>query len=114
MSFAQAMPPGSPVRNLTLHRVQRALRQRLRYRYVRPQVLVEGAAYRIQSPCCSRKVDPSGGMIDIALLVPHGANRWCLCSRDHAAQQWVPRLQNVTLETLLSALCVDQERQFWP
>lgn len=114
MSLAPSKPTRNTVRNLTLHRVQRALRARARYRYVRPQVLLEGQAYRIQSPCCSRKIDPTGGMIDIALLVPHGANRWCLCARDHATQQWVPRLQNAPLDTLLDALCSDQDRQFWP
>ena len=106
------------VSNLTLHRLQRALRERVRYRYVRPLVVQEGAAFRIQSPNCSRKVDPSGGVIDIALLVPHGGNRWCLCSRDHAAGEWVPRLQNAALDDALDdaldALCIDHDRQFWP
>ena len=114
MSAAAPTSTRSPVRNLTLHRVQRALRERVRYRYVRPQVLLEGQAYRIQSPCCSRKVDPQGGMIDIALLVPHGSNQWCLCSRDHARHEWVPRLRNAPLDALLQALCSDPERQFWP
>jgi len=104
----------SPVRNLTLHRVQRALRERKRYRYVRPLVTLEGEALRIQSPCCSRTVDASGGLIDIALLVPHGSNQWCLCSRDHARHEWVPQLRNVPLETLLNVLCIDHNRQFWP
>jgi hypothetical protein len=102
------------VSSLMLHRLERALRERVRYRYVRPQVLQEGEAYRIQSPNCSRKVDPSGGVIDIALLVPHGANSWCLCARDHAAGEWVPRLQNAALDDALDALCVDPERAFWP
>jgi hypothetical protein len=86
----------------------------VRYRYVRPQVLQEGVAFRIQSPNCSRNVDASGGTIDIALLVPHGPNQWCLCSRDHALGEWVPRLQNAALDDALDALCVDAERQFWP
>jgi len=102
------------VSNLTLHRLERALRERVRYRYVRPLVLQEGEAFRIQSPNCSRKVDPSGGVIDIALLVPHGGNQWCLCSRDHAAGEWVPRLQNAALDDALDALCIDHDRQFWP
>jgi hypothetical protein len=104
----------SAVSNLTLHRLERALRERVRYRYVRPLVLQEGEAFRIQSPNCSRNVDPSGGVIDIALLVPHGDNRWCLCSRDHAAGEWVPRLQNTALDDALDALCIDHDRQFWP
>jgi hypothetical protein len=102
------------VSNLVLHRLERALRERVRYRYVRPLVLQQGEAFRIQSPNCSRKVDPRGGVIDIALLVPHGANSWCLCSRDHAVDAWVPRLQNAALNDALDALCTDQERQFWP
>ena len=102
------------VSNLTLHRLKRALRERVRYRYVRPMVLHVGEAFRIQSPNCSRKVDPSGGIIDIALLVPHGSNRWCLCSRNHAADVWVPRLQNAALDDALDALCIDRDRQFWP
>jgi hypothetical protein len=74
----------------------------------------EGDAFRIQSPNCSRKVDPSGGVIDIALLVPHAGKRWCLCSRDHAAGEWVPRLQGAALNEALDALCIDHDRQFWP
>jgi hypothetical protein len=100
--------------NLTLHRLARALRERVRYRYVQPQVLQEGEAFRIQSPNCSRNVDPTGGTIDIALLVPHGQNRWCLCSRDHAEGEWVARLQNAALGDALDALCIDSARQFWP
>lgn len=104
----------APVRNLTLHRLERALRARTRYRYVRPVVMQEGHVFRIQSPNCSRRVDPSGGVIDIALLVPHEGNHWCLCSRDHRAGQWVARLQNATLDDVLHTLCTDPKRQFWP
>jgi hypothetical protein len=111
---APAATSQGAVSNLTLHRLERALRKRVRYRYVRPQVAQEGQAFRIQSPNCSRNVDPRGGLIDIALLVPHGGNRWCLCSRDHAAAAWVPRLQNAALDDALDALCIDQGRQFWP
>jgi hypothetical protein len=98
------------------HRLERALRERVRYRYVQPNVRAEGDSYRIESPCCSRKVDPTGGMIDIALLVPHEGkgNRWCLCSRDHVNHTWVARFQNASLDTLLDLLCVDSDRQFWP
>jgi hypothetical protein len=112
-----ALPEASglaPIGNLTLHRLQRALRERVRYRYVRPQVQQEGEAFRIQSPNCSRKVDPSGGTIDIALLAPHGQNRWCLCARDHAEGVWVPHLQNAVLDDALDLLCVDPGRAFWP
>lgn len=106
-----------------LYRIQRALRERVRYRYVRPQILREGENFRIQSPCCSRNVDPNGGLIDIALLVPdstdstdspNGPNSWSLCSRDHTHQVWVVQLSNQPLDVLLDALCRDDARQFWP
>jgi hypothetical protein len=102
------------VSTLMLYRLERALRERVRYRYVRPRVLQEGEAFRIQSPNCSRNVDPAGGVIDIALLVPHGTNSWRLSARDHAAGEWVPRLQHATLDDVLDALCIDHDRQFWP
>jgi hypothetical protein len=111
---AVVVPLGTQVADLTQHRLARALRARLRYRYVKPRVLREGRGFRIQSPCCSRKVDPAGGMIDIALLVPHDTDSWCLCSRDHASQTWVARFQNQSLHTVLNVLCVDSQRQFWP
>jgi hypothetical protein len=102
------------VRDLTQHRLERALRERVRYRYVRPHVQREGESFRIQSPCCSRNVDPSGGMIDIALLIPQRGTGWCLCARDHANGIWVSRYQNKQLDPLLDLLCIDNERQFWP
>lgn len=105
---------GGQVHDLLQHRLERALRERVRYRYVQPNVLIERDSYRIQSPCCSRKVDPTGGVIDIALLVRHQDNSWCLCSRDHAANTWVARAQDESLDVLLDVLCVDSERQFWP
>lgn len=111
---AAVAPRRGPVSDLTLHRMQRALRERLRYRYVQPVVLREGDGFRIQSPCCSRNVDPDGGVIDIALLIPTSPHHWSLCSRDHANQAWVAQLRNQPLDTLLEALCVDQARQFWP
>lgn len=116
-------PRRDPVRDLMLYRMQRALRARVRYRYVRPQIVREGENFRIQSPCCSRKVDPNGGLIDIALLIPdgpdnpngpNGPNSWSLCSRDHANQVWVVQLRNQPLDLVLDALCMDGARQFWP
>ncbi len=100
--------------DLLQRRLQHALRERVRYRYVRPKVLLEDGCYRIQSPCCSRRVDPAGGLIDIALLVPHADQRWSLCWRDHATQTWATRSQNETLSAVLDLLCVDADRQFWP
>ncbi len=103
-----------PVGDLTLHRMQRALRERMRYRYVQPRIQREGDSFRIQSPCCSRNVDSKGGLIDIALLIPNGPSSWSLCSRDHVNQTWVAQLRAQSIDALLDALCVDDARQFWP
>lgn len=111
---AAAAPAGGPVADFMQHRVEKALRERVRYRYVEPRVLREGEGFRIQSPCCSRNVDPTGGLIDIALLAPGAGQGWSLSARDHAQGVWVPRMQGEPLETLLDVLCVDSERQFWP
>lgn len=108
------VPVTAQVHDFIQHRLERALRQRVRYRYVQPSVLREGESFRIQSPCCSRNVDPSGGVIDIALLVPSAAQRWCLCARDHINSTWVSRFKDEPLDQLLDLLCVDTERQFWP
>lgn len=45
---------GSGVASLTLLRLERALRRRLRYRYVRPQVLQEGDALQTKTPSTTR------------------------------------------------------------
>lgn len=111
---AVAAPESGQVHDFMQHRLERALLQRVRYRYVQPSVLREGNSFRIQSPCCSRNVDPTGGLIDIALLVPGAAQRWCLFARDHVNGTWVPRFTDEALEQLLDLLCVDSERQFWP
>lgn len=113
-AVASVVAQRGPVADLLLLRLQRALRARARYRYVQPRVLREGEGYRVQSPCCSRNVDPSGGLIDIALLIPDGPGTWSLCSRDHAREAWVARLQAQSLDALVHALCVDDARQFWP
>lgn len=116
MSMAAPMTvlAGGQVHDFMQHRLERALLQRVRYRYVQPSVLREENSFRIQSPCCSRNVDPTGGLIDIALLVPGAAQRWCLFARDHVNGTWVPRFTDEPLEQLLDLLCVDHERLFWP
>jgi hypothetical protein len=112
------VPDSAKVRDLIQHRLERALRERVRYRYVRARVLREASGFRIESPCCSRNVDPDGGTIDIALLVPPDARatgqRWSLCARDHARGTWVAQCENESLEYLLDLLCLDSERRFWP
>ena len=115
MSLADAgiAVPGAQVLDLIQLRLQRALRDRQRYRYVTPRVTAEGEGFRVQSPCCSRNVDPQGGLIDIALLMPMPCGHWRLSSRDRAAGVWVERWRDQPLEVLLEALCVDTERVFW-
>lgn len=121
-------PPGGWVADFTRHRVERALRQRARYRYVKPRVLREGDGLRIESHCCSRNVDPSGGVIDIALLrpaaesgaLPPGAGLsvaqfcWSLYVRDHSRGAWSLAREAAALDELLDLLCTDPDRVFWP
>jgi hypothetical protein len=94
--------------------IERALRNRVRYRYVRPRVLRDDLGWRVVSPCCSRNVDSAGGVIDIALLQPSGPVGWRLYSRDHAGGAWVPRDESDRIQDLLDAICLDPERVFWP
>lgn len=122
-SAEPAARAGGRVRDLVQHRLERALRQRVRYRYVRPRVLREGRGFRIESPCCSRNVDPGGGTIDIAWLEPcetpagaaaDAAPGWRLCQRDHANGRWVACVEHASLDDLIDLLCLDPERKFWP
>lgn len=102
------------IADFTLRRVERALRERLRYRYVRPRVWREDGWLRIDSPCCSRNVDPQGGVIDIARLRQLRSGTWRLESRDHVAVRWVVHARSQRLDELLDLVCVDSERVFWP
>jgi hypothetical protein len=97
---------------LDRRRVLRVLGDRVRYRYVRPVLQQAGGGWRITSPCCSRNVDPLGGMIDIAWLQPV-ANGWRIYFKDHAAEQWIP-YEEGRLADLLETLRLDPERRFWP
>lgn len=93
--------------------IELALRKRKRYRYVRPKISLVETGVLIESPCCSRRVDPDGGMVDIAMLQHAASGAWLLYWKDHVAGQW--RLHSVrerlaeTLETLQD----DPERIFW-
>lgn len=97
---------------LERRRVQRTLRERVRYRYVRPIVRPAEDGWRIASPCCSRNVDVKGDVIDIAWL-KRLANGWRLYYKDHAAQCWRPYREG-RLTDLLETLRLDPERRFWP
>ncbi|HEY4801879.1 MAG TPA: hypothetical protein VIH96_04585 [Paraburkholderia sp.] len=119
---ARRAPPGpppvlagaAPVADFTLRQIERALRNRVRYRYVHPRVTREPEGYRIESPCCSRNVDPAGGVIDIAWLARGADGLWHLHARDHAMRRWVQQCASEDLPALLDVLCVDAARVFWP
>jgi len=100
--------------DLDLKRIERALGMRKRYRYVSPSVAAVAGGYRIESPCCSRNIDPDGGIIDVALLL-HDADRaaWRLFRKDHEKAVWEFESSHGRLIDLLERLTVDAERKFW-
>lgn len=94
-------------------RIARALARRERYKYVRPRVEREGLGWKVVSANCSRRVDPAGGEIGIAWLVPAGNGRWLLHARDHAHGCWVLKAAGLRLDEALQRLCSDPQREFW-
>lgn len=110
----RAWPDSGPVADFTQHQIERALRNRVRYRYVRPRVAHEADGYRIESPCCSRNVDRDGGVIDIAWLTRDADGMWHLHARNHALHEWDEQCASLDLTALLDMLCVDAARVFWP
>lgn len=95
-------------------RIERALRHRVRYRYVQPQIeRSEWGGWVITSPCCSRNIDPNGGVIDIAWVEPV-EDAWALYFKDHVHDRWVLHDESRHLQPLLDEICVDPMRVFWP
>jgi len=95
-------------------RIERSLEQRKRYRYVAPTVHMVADGYRIESPCCSRNVDPDGGVVDVALLQYEvGPTPWRLYSKQHPTRQWVLHGLYDRLDDLLQHLNADPQRLFW-
>jgi len=95
-------------------RIDRALGKRKRYRYVTPVVRSIEAGYEIVSPCCSRNIDPEGGVIDIARLEFQDQSRcWRLYRKDHRANQWIEYGEFHALSQILELLNEDPDRQFW-
>jgi hypothetical protein len=101
------------VLSLDARRIQKALAERARYKYVQPRVEREGLGWKVVSPNCSRNIDPQGGEIDIAWLLPHNDGGWLLFSRDHGRDCWQMRRQKASLSSLLAHLCADPNREFW-
>ena len=101
------------VLSLAAQRIRNALKQRSRYKYVQPRVEPEGRGWKVVSPNCSRNIDPQGGEIEIAWLLPDTAgDQWLLHARDHAGQAWCLRQQG-SLPALLERLCADPGREYW-
>jgi hypothetical protein len=95
-------------------RIERALQRRKRYRYVAPTVHMVDGGYRIESPCCSRNIDPDGGIVDVALLqYEAGATPWRLYSKQHRTHQWTLHGLYERLDDLLEQLNADPQRLFW-
>lgn len=108
-----AMPPAHP-NELDLRRIERAIRDRARYRYVTPRVVAAANGYLVRSPCCSRNIDPDGGEIDVAWV------RWCdvqrgweLLGKDHGGDRWIADSAFARLPDLLARLNHDPDRKFW-
>lgn len=98
---------------LVRRRVMRAIKQRRRYRYAKPTVQTVEAAWLISSPCCSRNIDPEGGVIAIARIERLGED-WRLFRYDYTEAVWVLYGEYLDLDALLRVICVDKERLFWP
>ena len=99
---------------LDLRRITRLLAQRVRYRYVEPEVQAIIDGYLIVSPCCSRNIDAGGGTIDIAWLMYSAADGlWRLYHKDHAHNQWQLHSAATVLQVLIMQLNEDPSRVFW-
>jgi len=95
-------------------RIERSIKDRKRYRYVTPEVHPTEDGYLIQSSCCSRNIDPNGGVIDIARL-EFKPNRgcWWLYHKDHEIGHWIMHGEYQSLQQILALLNEDPKRRFW-
>jgi hypothetical protein len=111
---ATIVRPFAHPNELDRKRIERALKTRKRYRYVTPKVATTVGGYRIESPCCSRNIDPDGGVVDVALLL-HDADsaRWELFRKNHARGLWQLDSTHERLHAALDRLSADPERRFW-
>lgn len=95
-------------------RIERSLKRRKRYRYVSPNVVAVSNGYRIESPCCSRNIDPAGGVIDVALVLHDvGHQSWQLFRKNHEKAAWELHSTYGRLLEALDRLNADPERTFW-
>lgn len=112
-SESRHAPTRPRVLSLDARRIANAIAARTRYKYVHPRVEREGLGWKVVSPNCSRNIDPAGGEIDIAWLVPHDGGGWLLFSRDHVQDLWQLRHHCDTLSAVLAHLCADPDREYW-
>lgn len=107
-------PPNPHPNPMDRRRIERALKDRKRYRYVTPEVRTLANGYEIVSACCSRNIDPEGGIVDIARLEFDAlARQWTLYRKDHKAGRWVRHGEYPALPGILELLKEDPERRFW-
>mgnify|MGYP001320002352 CR=1 FL=1 len=81
---------------------------------MQPRLERLGGGWKVVSPNCSRRIDPAGGEIDIAWLLPLAAGQWQLHARDHAQQTWMAEGGAQPLHVVLERLCEDPLGRFWP
>lgn len=97
-----------------LRRIRHMLEQRVRYRYVTPVVQPIPGGYLVVSPCCSRNIDSSGGIIDIARIeYAAETDMWQLYQKDHQHSTWRLHSDAATLQKLIASLNEDPSRVFW-
>jgi len=114
LANATVMAHSPQPNEMDLKRIERALVDRKRYRYVSPTVQSTANGYLITSPCCSRNIDPDGGIVDIAQLeFMAGTQSWRLYYKDHKTGQWMAYSDYAALPPILSLLRDDPERRFW-
>ena len=95
-------------------RIEKALQARKRYRYVTPRVEPAERGYRIVSPCCSRNVDPTGGVVDVARIeFVEASQYWFLYRKNHEEGLWMLHGEFSSLSRLLETLNEDPQRVFW-
>jgi len=110
-STAPFMP--ARIHDMDRVRIERALRNRVRYKYVQPAIERAEVGWVITSPCCSRNIDPTGGVIEIAWVEP-GEGAWAVYFKDHVHDRWVLHDESRHLQPLLDEICLDPMRVFWP
>jgi hypothetical protein len=93
--------------------IERAIDKRKRYRYVRPTVRRVPNGILVESPCCSRRIDAAGGMVEVALLQRLPSGRWRLYCKDHSTASWKLHTPHARLADLLDSLKSDPDRIFW-